>query len=200
MGKYTREMFVADNLDLNNNLREWDLLTTASIFKNEYKDTEAEKEIILSYANALNCIANSLMSQNHSEKIMMTLRTNSLTIPFMFLARHTVELTLKFLCSKLRIEYKPIHNLSYLWNQILEYLSKYVCFNDYDFEDINIFIKSIEEIDIDGSRSRYSKDNQGKMYNENPKFINTQNINYFIQNLFIPLVNMKEQDFNNTSY
>ena len=110
MAKYTKEMFVRDGFDkyITN---EWDVVAASSIFKEEFKDNEAEKEVILAYANALQCIAESLLKQNHSPDVVMTFRTNSLTIPFIFLARHTVELTLKYICRLLNIEYKPKHSL-----------------------------------------------------------------------------------------
>lgn len=188
MTKYTREMFVRDGFDkyITN---EWDIVTSASIFKEEFKTDEAEKEVILGYANALNCIADSLLKQNHSPVVIMTLRTNSLTIPFIFLARHTVELTLKYICRLLNIECKPRHGLITLWDKIIERFNEYNCIEKDNFDDIKIFICALEELDCDGSHSRYSKDNKGKLYNDKPKFINVKNINNFIQDLFIKLVN-----------
>ena len=188
MVKYTKEMFVRDNFDkcLTN---EWDIITSASIFKEEFKSNEAEKEVILGYANALSCIADSLLKQNHSFKVIMTFRTDSLTIPFIFLARHTVELTLKYFCRLLNIDFPPKHSLISLWNKIITRFDKYDLLKEDELEDITIFIEALEELDCDGSRSRYSKDNNGKLYNNKPKFINVRNINDFIQNLFIKLVN-----------
>ena len=180
-------MFFRDGVDkyITN---EWDIVTSASIFKDEFKPDEAEKEVILGYANALNCIADSLLKQNHSSVVIMTLRTNSLTIPFIFLARHTVELTLKYICRLLNIEYKPRHGLIILWDKIIERFNEYNCIINDNFDDIKIFICALEELDCDGSHSRYSKDNKGNLYNDKPKFINVKNINNFIQDLFIKLV------------
>ena len=188
MAKYTKEMFVRDRFDkyITN---EWDMIASSSILKEEFKDNEAEKEVILSYANTLNCIADSLLKQNHSPDVVMTFRTNSLTIPFIFLARHTVELTLKYICRLLNIEYKPKHSLITLWDDIIATFNKYNSIQDDSFDDIKTFICALDELDCDGSHARYSKDNKGKLYNEKPKFINVRNINNFIQDLFIKLVN-----------
>lgn len=187
MTKYTKEMFVRDGFEkyITN---EWDIIASASILKKEYKDKEAEKEVILGYANALNCIADSLLKQNHSSAVIMTLRTNSLTIPFIFLARHTVELSLKYICRLLNIECKPKHGLITLWDKIIERFNEYNCIGNDDLDDIKVFICALEELDCDGSHSRYSKDNKGNLYNDKPKFINVKNINNFIQDLFIELV------------
>lgn len=187
MTKYSREMFVRDKFD-KDITNEWDIVTSASVFKEEFKTDEAEKEVILGYANALNCIADSLLKQNHSPVVIMTLRTDSLTIPFIFLARHTVELTLKYICRLLNIEYKPRHGLIRLWDKIVEKFNECDCIQNDNLDDIRIFICALEELDCDGSHSRYSKDNEGNLYNDKPKFINVKNINNFIQDLFIKLV------------
>ena len=188
MSTYTKEMFVKNKFDgyITNG---WDIVTSSSIFKDEFKSDEAEKEIILGYANALNCIANSLLEQNHSETIVMTIRINSLTIPFIFLARHTVELTLKYLCRILNIEFPNKHRLMTLWNKITAKFKEYDLIQDNAMEDITIFISVMEELDCDGSHSRYSKNVNGELYNKEPKFINVKEINYFIQNLFVKLIN-----------
>ncbi len=182
-------MFVRDSFNkyITN---EWDIIASSSIFKEEFKDNEAEKEVILGYANALNCIADSLLKQNHSPAVIMTLRTDSLTIPFIFLARHTVELTLKYICKLLNIEYKPKHNLTTLWDAIIVAFNKYNSTQDDIFDDIKTFICALNELDCDGSHARYSKDIKGNLYNEKPKFVNVKNINNFVQDLFVKLVNI----------
>ena len=188
MVKYAKEMFVRNGFDgyISN---EWDIIACSSIFKEEFKDNEAEKEIILGYANALNCIAESLLKQNHSSNVVMTFRTNSLAIPFIFLARHTVELTLKYTCKLLNIKYKPRHNLIPLWDEIIATFYKYDLLQDDSLDDIKVFIAALEDLDKDGAHSRYSKDNKGILYNDKPKYINVKNINNFIQDFFIKLVN-----------
>ena len=184
MGKYSREMFVVGKInsyDTNN----WDMVTASSIFKDEFKKNEADVEIILGYANALNCIAESLFKQNHPSNGIVTLRRDSLTIPFIFLARHTVELSLKYLCNILNLEYPPRHRLIKLWDKII------VRFNELDLskvnalEDVKTFLSALEDLDCDGSHSRYSKNNEGELYNAEPKFINVIAINDFIQKLFV---------------
>lgn len=180
MVKYTKEMFIRYSFDkyITN---EWDIVASASIFKEEFKNDEAEKEVILGYANALNCIADSLIKQNHSDNVVMMFRTNSLTIPFIFLARHTVEISLKYINRLLSIDYKPRHGLIALWDRIVERLAGCNCMQKDDLDNIRIFMCALEELDCDGSHSRYSKDNNGNLYNDKPKFINVKSINNFIQ-------------------
>lgn len=75
----------------------WDMVSASSILKKEFKDCENEKEIINSYANAVNYIANGIKEQNHPSAGVLNVRMNSLVVPFIFLCRHTVELILKYL-------------------------------------------------------------------------------------------------------
>ena len=185
--KFTKEMFVINNFN-GNMIHEWDMVSASSIFKSEYKQQEADEEIILSYANALNCITESLLKQNHTQKGIMTVQKDSLTIPFIFLARHTVELILKHLCYNLKIEYKPKHSLMILWDNILEKIRDYNIDVDNSHDAIKIFISVLEELDCDGSHARYSKDNKGNLYNNKPKFINSKKINDFIQKYLVKLV------------
>lgn len=190
MNKYTRDMFILDKLTGKVN-GFWDMVMPAAIFKDEFKSDEAEIETVLSYANALNCITNELLKQNHSPTTPMVLNRNSLALPFIFLARHTVELSLKYLCNVLNLEYQFKHRLITLWDKIVDYINKYNILNNEEtkeFDDIKAFIGALEELDCDGSRSRYSKDVSGKLYNPTPKFINAHNINEVVQNLLVKLV------------
>ena len=191
--EYTRDMFVKDNFDKNITYG-WDILAISSIYKKEYKADEAEKEIILGYANALNCITDSLLKQNHPAGTIMTFRTNSLAIPFIFLARHTVELSLKYICRLLSIDTQHTHKLMPLWNIIIECFEKNTSIQRKDLKKIETFISVIEELDCDGSHARYSKGIRGNLYNDKPKFIHTEQINKFIQSTFIKLVNSIEKD------
>lgn len=187
MTKYSREMFVRDNFK-GYISDEWDIVSPSTIFKDEYKNDESEKEVVLSYANALNCVTDSLLKQNHSGGAILMVRINSLAIPFIFLARHTVELALKYICRLLNIEYQSRHGLKILWDKIVAKLYEFDSKHDGKLEDIGIFISVLEELDCDGSHSRYSKDKNGNLYNNKPKFINVKNINNFIQDRFIKLV------------
>ena len=189
MTKYNKKMFVRDKFD-NYITDEWDIVASSSSFKEEFKNDESEKEVILSYANALNCITQSLLQQNHSPILVMTIRTNSLTIPFIFLARHTVELTLKYICKLLNITFPPKHKLMNLWKKIVERFNTFESTKRDELVDVTSFIEALEELDCDGSHSRYSKDKNGNLYNNNPKFINVKNINNFIQKLFVKFINL----------
>lgn len=190
MAKYTREMFILDKFDNNEFItREWDIVASSAIFKEEYRKDEAEKEVVLSYANALNCIAASILNQNHSSAAFIEFRVDSLTIPFIFIARHTVELALKYMCRLLDIECLNRHSLMSLWDKILKRLAEFESIQDGDMDDIKTFISVMEELDCDGSHARYSKNNKGELYNVRPKFVNFVNINNFIQNFFVKLIN-----------
>lgn len=119
MLKFERNFFINDSLDLNSpELFNWDMVLISSLYKKEYKDDESEKEIINGYANAVNCIANEIKVQNHPNIGVLTFRSNSLVVPFIFLCRHTVELILKYLRKCLGLDTPNKHGLQGLWDEI----------------------------------------------------------------------------------
>ena len=123
MVKYTKEMFVLEKPDFDD-ISEWDIIAGSSLFDGKLQNKESEKEIIFGYANALNCITDKIQGQNHDIGNMIIIRSNSLAMPFVFLARHTLELCLKYLCVVLNIKYEHKHGLIVLWNKISEKLYK----------------------------------------------------------------------------
>ena len=190
--KFTRESFVKDSLDLKSpDLFNWDMLIVSSIFKEELKGEESEKEVIKGYANAVNCIANEIKNQNHFNGMVLAFRRDSLMIPFIFLIRHTVELILKYLRKVLGLQNLNRHGLLSLWDEI----EKNVLEQNNSVKDmldgIKVFISALEEIDPDGSHARYSKDVKGNLYHEKPKFIRVQMFNNFLQKVMLPLVDYK---------
>lgn len=187
--KLTRETFIKDNIDLRSpDLSDWDMVIVSSLFRPEIKADESEKEIIKSYANAVNCIAESIKNQNHFNGVIVAFRNDSLIIPFIFLVRHAVELILKYLRKVLRLETPNKHRLINLWNDIEQILLKQNYPIQDVLEDIKVFISTLEELDPDGAHARYSKDVKGNLYHEKPKFIRVQMFNNFLQKVLLSLV------------
>lgn len=176
--KLTRETFIKDSIDLTSpDLCNWDMVIVSSLFRPELKVDESEKEIINGYANAVNCIAESIKRQNHFNGVIVALRNNSLIIPFIFLVRHTTELILKYLRKMLRLNTPNKHGLVNLWQEIKEIISKADITVADVLEDLNVFIMALEELDPDGSHARYSKSAKGELYHNKPKFINVNVFN-----------------------
>ena len=187
--KFTRESFLKDSLDLKSpDLFNWDMLIVSSIFNEEVKADESEKEVIKGYGNAVNCLASAINNQNHPNAGVLAFRCDSLTVPFIFLVRHTVELILKYLRSMLRVQSPNKHGLLSLWDEIEKIALEQNNSVKDALDGIKVFISALEEIDPDGSHARYSKDVKGKLYHEKPKFIRVQMFNNFLQKVMLPLV------------
>ncbi|HBO65436.1 MAG TPA: hypothetical protein DD628_01975 [Clostridiales bacterium] len=191
MQKYTIESFVRDSLDMNSpDLFNWDMVFVSSILKKEYKSDGSEKEVINGYANAVNCIANEIKIQNHSDAGVLIVRSNSLVIPFIFLCRHTVELILKYLRKQLSLQNPNKHSLRYLWGDIEKAIIESKPSEKEAVENISEYIYALEKLDPDGSHARYPKSMKGEIYHEKPKFIRVMEINAVLQKVLLPLIEL----------
>ena len=161
----------------------WDLFAPYALFKEEYIDEESEKEIISSYVNAVNTLCNEIKKQNHGGVgVLATVRADTLTIPFMFLIRHTVELVIKHIRNGCKLPANPTHNLMKLWNETVPIIKNMNCgFDDEIVQRITDFITDISFVDNDGTKTRYSHDNKGNIQNRSPVFINCDNINRVVR-------------------
>lgn len=167
------------------------MVSASSILKKEFKDCENEKEIINSYANAVNYIANGIKEQNHPSAGVLNVRMNSLVVPFIFLCRHTVELILKYLRKSLGLNSPNKHGLMNLWNEIEQIIVTKDSSLKEAMEYLRGFISVLEELDPDGVHSRYSKSPKGELYLSKPKFIRVKSLNEVLQNVLLPLINLK---------
>ena len=188
-----REDFIKDYLDPKSpDFFEWDMVSVATIFKEEFQAEESEHGVIQGYANAVNCIAIAISTQNHTRGIMTLLRNDSMVIPFIFLARHTTELVLKYVSKYLGLQTPNKHGLLQLWDKIESIVTSHDSSSKEEMGIMRIFISALEELDPDGSHARYSKNNQGNLYHNKPKHINVQKINRFLQQGILPLIECKE--------
>lgn len=192
MLKFDRDSFIKDNLDLHSpDIFNWDMVSASSILKKEFKDCENEKEIINSYANAVNYNANGIKEQNHPSAGVLNVRMNSLVVPFIFLCRHTVELILKYLRKSLGLNSPNKHSLMNLWNEIEQIIVTKDSSLKEAMEYLRGYISVLEELDPDGVHSRYSKSPKGELYLNKPKFIRVKSLNEVLQNVLLPLINLK---------
>lgn len=192
MLKFERDSFVKDNLDLSSpDLFNWDMILVSSLYKKEYKDDENEKEVINGYANAVDCIANGIKVQNHPGVGVLAFRSNSLVVPFIFLCRHTVELILKYLRKCLGLNTPNKHGLLYLWDEIEKTLIEANPSVTEAIAGLREYISVLEELDPDGSHSRYSKSPKGEPYHNKPKFVRVVTLNEVLQKVLLPLIDKK---------
>lgn len=184
--------YLRDKVDFSDaNWDRWILLRFSSLFKEEIRLEQAEIELVESYRLALDkmyeAIKNDQLSLNPrieeensiARPHAMVFKTYSLGIPFIFLARHLVELSIKrFLEDGSSIE--SGHEISKLWAKCKK---KAPVFSAYD--DV---IECLTIIDDNELYFRYVKDKNGKEYDNKPIFIDYTKVYRRVRQLSMNLV------------
>lgn len=184
--------YLRDKVDFSDtNWDRWILLRSSSLFKDEIRLEQAEIELVESYRLALDkmyeAIKNDQLSLNPrieeensiARPHAMVFKTYSLGIPFIFLARHLVELSIKrFLEDGSSVE--AGHEISKLWAKCKK---KAPAFSAYD--DV---IECLTTIDDNELHFRYVKDTNGKEYDNKPIFIDYAKIYRRVRQLSMNLV------------
>jgi HEPN domain-containing protein len=153
----------------------WILLRFSSFFEGEVRLERAEIELVESYRLALDMMYGAIKSDQLScnprieeensvvRPHAMVFKTYSLGIPFLFLARHLIELSIKRFLEANGSEVETGHKISELWAKCKK---KAPVFSAYD--DV---IECLTIIDDDELHFRYVKDKNGKEYDNKPIFI-----------------------------
>lgn len=145
----------------------WECLTPTVFYKEEFRKKMAEKEIVDAYLNAAESVYGRLEQLNNPEKgIIKVFWTNQMCMPFLYMCRHTVELSIKYRLKQIGVEYNKIHRLDNLWSTLREN-------TEIKNEDFDLLIETLNEIDDDGCKLRYAVDKKDNEYNDEPRFIRT---------------------------
>ncbi len=197
MVQYIRKMktnrYLKNTIDFSNiNRDSWMLLRFSSFFKEEIRLERAEVELIESYRLALykmyeaikkgQLLCNPRIEDENSIVRPHTLvfKTYSLGIPFIFLARHLIELSIKKFLEDNSSTIETGHKISKLWEKCKK---KTPAFSAYDE-----VIDCLTIIDDDELYFRYTKDKNGKEYDNKPIFIDYTKIYRRVSQLSINLV------------
>ena len=132
----TKEDFIRNSIDLDRS-KGWKLISASTIMKNEFKYSGAKFEIVQSYLHAIDILSNPSYNGSYNQNLkIVSLR--SVWIPFLFLCRQAVELSLKNALELTNIEIKrPTHNIKELWDVFVKENKTYI------FEGEQCFIKRI---------------------------------------------------------
>ena len=162
-----KEDFVRYNINLDTS-KDWELISASTIMKNEYKYGGSKFEIVQSYLHAID-----ILSKSNSFPIKI-ISLRSIWVPFLFLCRQVVELSLKNALELTNIRFRnPTHDIKELWQLFLKENEKYINEEDKKFiQRISILIDVLDMLDNDGSHFRYTTSNKNKLYREKPFFIN----------------------------
>ncbi|MBQ2873230.1 MAG: hypothetical protein IJE89_04465 [Bacilli bacterium] len=160
--------FIKKNFNgLTKEVHEWELVKLSTVFKPEYK--QGNVEITRSYLNAAKKLYLALKLESHPEPGMTTLKTDQLTMPFLYLCRHTIELAIKAVLDNNKITYGNIHNLNTLFLKLP--------ISTKPNDDHKLLIEVLDLVDDKGMWLRYDKDLKlKKEYIEKPLFINSNEI------------------------
>lgn len=184
--------YLRNKIDLSDgNWDRWILLRFSSFFKEEVRLERAEIELVESYRLALDKMYEAIKSDQlllnprieEEDSITrphaMVFKTYSLGIPFIFIARHLIELSLKrFLEDGSSVE--AGHEISKLWTKCKK---KSPAFSTYD--DV---IECLTMIDDNELHFRYAKDKNGKEYDNKPIFIDYVRFYRRVRELSVNLV------------
>ena len=185
--------YLKDTIDFSSVDRDrWLLLRFSSFFKEEVRLERAEIELIESYRLAFDkmyeaiksdqLLCNPRIEEENSiaKPHAMILKTYSLGIPFIFLARHLIELSIKKFLEDNSSTIETGHKISKLWEKCKK---KTPAFSAYDE-----VIDCLTMIDDDELYFRYTKDNNGKEYDNKPIIIDYAKIYHRVNQLSINLV------------
>lgn len=156
---------------LTSEIYDWECLTPTVFLKKDVKDDIAEKEMIMAYLRAAELLYSGLIMDNNPAYHIKVLRTNQICMPFLYVCRHSLELSIKL---RIRFETKNSvsgHKLSELYSKLINGLPGLK-----NNMELSVLVDVLNEIDDDGCKLRYSKDKSDKMYQEKPTFIKADKI------------------------
>lgn len=164
------------NINKNSKWADWDLIMTSSIYKGSARTTKMKKEIVKGYFKAAQMIQTNMEKNNHfhnynGERMSINFLEVQTCLPFLFLIRHTVELSIKYRLDKQKIDYNKDHNLKGLWRLVNK--------RNLDAQNCDRYdslIKALCYTDKDGLGFRYIFSKKEDKYIKDPFFINIFNL------------------------
>lgn len=179
----TKEDFFRENNDWDRS-KGWELISASSIMKKEFQYSGAKFEIVQSYLHAIDILSNS--SYNQDFKIVSF---RSVWVPFLFLCRQAVELSLKNALELTNIEIKgPTHNIKKLWTKFVKENKSYILEEEQCFiKRISVLVEVLDYLDNDGSHFRYSTSNSNDLYRETPYLINPKRFSDEVHSMALTL-------------
>lgn len=157
-------------------LRDFSLLNSSTLMKSKFKDESFEDEFIHSFLNAARELASDGREATDRPGIYVIFG-HSYAMPVLYLTRHCMELAIKQAIRKCGKEPKTSHNLSGLWSSLLSSFPKQRgCDDQKPIEDMGAFVKTISNIDDNGTKLRYPYDNKGELTQDRPLFVNNEKV------------------------
>lgn len=181
--KYMSQQVMKSQMDGFNDptLRDFSLLDSSALMKDEFKADKFDDEFIRSFLNAAKELA--AAGRKAIDKPGMYLMLEySYAIPVMFLTRHCIELAIKRAIKRCGAEPKRDHGLTSLWNSLLSRFPRQKCREDNrTIKNMGAFVKAVADIDNNGIRLRYSQDKSGRLTQDRPLFVNNEEVVSYLE-------------------
>lgn len=160
-------------------LKDYNPLLLSACFKEEYKKDKMKEEYIKSFIEAAKALSKATKEQQSNiPGINKIFYGYSLTLPALYLCRHSMEMVIKYSLESLNIEYRKIHKLIDLWNRLVEVFPPNLQSGKERtiINDMGIFIDKLNNLDENGQRLRYAIQTSGDLSQENFLWVNIQNV------------------------
>ncbi len=181
--KYMSQQVMKSQMDGFNDptLRDFSLLDSSALMKDEFKADRFDDEFIRSFLNAAKELA--AAGRKAIDKPGMYLMLEySYAIPVMFLTRHCIELAIKRAIKRCGAEPKRDHGLTSLWNSLLSRFPRQKCREDNrTIKNMGAFIKAVADIDNNGISLRYPQDKSGRLTQDRPLFVNNEEVVSYLE-------------------
>lgn len=139
-------------------LNHFQLLSFASLTKEEFKYDQYELEYIRSYLNAAKELA-AIGEQKTSQLGMVIFYQYSYALPILYLTRHCMELAIKRAIRRTGHRAKISHGLIKLWSSFLSGCkAEHSDDEEYIIKAMDKFVTYIDKLDPTGTKLRYSVD------------------------------------------
>ncbi len=181
--KYMSQQVMKSQMDGFNDptLRDFSLLDSSALMKDEFKADKFDDEFIRSFLNAAKELA--AAGRKAIDKPGMYLMLEySYAIPVMFLTRHCIELAIKRAKKRCGAEPKRDHGLTSLWNSLLSRFPRQKCREDNrTIKNMGAFVKAVADIDNNGISLRYPQDKSGRLTQDRPLFVNNEEVVSYLE-------------------
>lgn len=181
--KYMSQQVMKSQMDGFNDptLRDFSLLDSSALMKDEFKADKFDDEFIRSFLNAAKELA--AAGRKAIDKPGMYLMLEySYAIPVMFLTRHCIELAIKRAIKRCGAEPKRDHGLTSLWNSLLSRFPRQKCREDNrTIKNMGAFVKAVADIDNNGISLRYPQVKSGRLTQDRPLFVNNEEVVSYLE-------------------
>lgn len=160
-------------------LKDYNPLLMSICYKEECRKDKMTKEFIKSFIEAAKVLSKATKEQQaNTPGIEKIFYDYSLTLPTLYLCRHSVEMTIKYSLESLHIEYKKMHKLKELWNKLVEEVPQNLLSGKERaiVNNMALFIEKINDLDENGQQLRYAIQTSGNLSQENFLWVNLKNV------------------------